>query len=387
MRILSVKLQGTDGQKANGCADLYHRADVAIGQWRYRSVARQFPVRPDRRSRSKAAISSRSCSAGHRPAADGNRPAVGAEGRYRDDAGSGDAFGNRGQGGRQRIFRGADDRPEERRQGDGADRARYARSRLARRRQCSGPVQDPANGELSTSPVGLPAWSGLDVDARCFRQAVLAGCLRSGVGLDRQACLEGRRDRSSNAVPATGWAARSRAACCSANADGTGFLQTRLDAQGCRPFRRRLDGATARRSPTASSNCRWRWRPPARRSAQMANSLSGSGDSRRSAIPVVHGLNTGASFPDLLAAADPMQEQITAGKPSSDRREALLAGEAELGRSTVPFNIAGGTLRAQNVTAGDAAASLSADARNQLSRRADAARSARRSSSIRARKR
>ena len=90
------------------------------------------------------------------------------------------------------------------------------------------------------------------------------------------------------------------------------------------------------------------------------NSTSGSGTATLKDT-VVHGLNT-AALPDILAAADRLEGNITPDSVKPIAEKHVLAGQAVLGAVTVPFNIAGGTLRAQNVTAGDAAASLSAEA-------------------------
>jgi flagellar biosynthesis GTPase FlhF len=89
----------------------------------------------------------------------------------------------------------------------------------------------------------------------------------------------------------------------------------------------------------------------------MAESASGSGTATLRDT-IVHGLNS-AALPDIMAAADRIEGDITPASVTPLAEKAVLSAQTVLGAVTVPFSIAGGTLRAQNVTAGDGAANLS----------------------------
>lgn len=92
----------------------------------------------------------------------------------------------------------------------------------------------------------------------------------------------------------------------------------------------------------------------------MAEGASGSGEARVSDF-TIGGIDTGA-LPALLAAADGIDGDITPERVAGFAPPAILKGEAALGAVRIPFALAGGRLRVQNVTAQDARAAFSGDA-------------------------
>lgn len=92
----------------------------------------------------------------------------------------------------------------------------------------------------------------------------------------------------------------------------------------------------------------------------MVEGASGSGEARLSQL-VVQGLQTGA-FPALLAAADQIEGDITPERVQVFAAREVLSGEAHLGSVQMPFALASGRLRVQNVTADDGRARLSGNA-------------------------
>ncbi|OLP61327.1 hypothetical protein BJF93_21380 [Xaviernesmea oryzae] len=96
----------------------------------------------------------------------------------------------------------------------------------------------------------------------------------------------------------------------------------------------------------------------------MAQSLTGSGTLALKDT-VLKGIRTDV-FPDLLAAADGQQGELTPARTAALAAPLVFAGEAKLGNVTIPFTIAGGTLRAQEIAAGDAGALVAGDLELQL---------------------
>ena len=92
----------------------------------------------------------------------------------------------------------------------------------------------------------------------------------------------------------------------------------------------------------------------------MAESASGSGTATISDL-TVRNLDT-AALPSILAAADGLTGEITPQAIERAASSAVFSGQSVLGTVKVPFSIAGGTVRAQNVSAGDGTAALSGDA-------------------------
>lgn len=221
-----------------------------------------------------------------------------------------------------------------------------------------GPVQDMASGDLATSPVVRPAWSGLDVALDFSTKRFWPGVY--GAVSDLTGKLVWKGDQIAFDALSGNWlGGKVEGRMLLGNGDGSGFFQTRLDLKD---------------ADLATTAWKTRGAAVAEGKADLTIAMEASGKTVRAMVEstsgsgtatlkdaVVHGLNT-AALPDIMAAADRLEGEITADVIDPIAEKHVLAGQAVFGAVTVPFNIAGGTLRAQNVTAGDAAASLSADA-------------------------
>lgn len=131
------------------------------------------------------------------------------------------------------------------------------------------------------------------------------------------------------------------------NANGTGFFQTKLalaNADLAAVVWPR-DGA-----PVASGKfgLGLSMEASGKSMKDIAGSLNGSGELRLGETSV-RGLNLGMLAP-LLAATDPMQDQLNAGKVHPIVETLLNNGEAKLPPTAIPFNVTDGVLRFQNVS-------------------------------------
>jgi hypothetical protein len=97
---------------------------------------------------------------------------------------------------------------------------------------------------------------------------------------------------------------------------------------------------------------------------EIASSLNGSGELRLGDTSV-RGLNLGMLAP-LLAATDPMQDQLNAGKVHPIVETLLNNGEAKLPPTAIPFNVTDGVLRVQNVTVATDQAKVTGNAQIDL---------------------
>ncbi|MCV9960977.1 AsmA family protein [Pararhizobium sp. BT-229] len=220
-----------------------------------------------------------------------------------------------------------------------------------------GPVQDAASGDLSTSPVVQPAWSGLDVAIDLSTKRFWPGVY--GAVTDMTGKMVWKGDQIEFNTLSGNWlGGKAEGRLLLGNGDGSGFFQARLDLKDA-------DLANAAWTSGGAAVAEGKFdlslamEASGKTTRAMAESASGSG-SAMLRDTVVHGLNT-AALPAIIAAVDGVEGQITPDtvKPLAERQ--VLSGQAVLGAVEVPFNIAGGTLRAQNVTAGDAGAGLSAN--------------------------
>ncbi len=218
-----------------------------------------------------------------------------------------------------------------------------------------GSVQNPTNGDLSTSPVVQPAWSGLDVTVDVSAKQFWPGVY--GAVSDMTGKVAWKGDQIAIDPIAGNWlGGKAEGRMLLGNGDGSGFFQTRLDFKDGD-----LAAAAWKTGGAAVAEGRFDLSLAMEASGKtvraMAESASGSGTATLRDT-VVHGLNTTA-LPGIMAAADRLEGDITQDRIKPLAEKEVLSGQAVLGAVTVPFSIAGGTLRAQNVTAGDAAAGLS----------------------------
>jgi hypothetical protein len=218
-----------------------------------------------------------------------------------------------------------------------------------------GAVQDSVSGELSASPVVQPAWSGFDVAVDVSAKQFWPGVYGAVSGMSGKLAWKG--DQISIDTIAGDWlGGKIEGRLLLGNGDGSGFFQTRLDLKDGD-----LAAAVWKTGGAAVAEGKFDLTLAVEASGKtaqaMAESASGSGTATLRDT-IVHGLNT-AALPDVMVAADRIQGDITPASVTPLAEKVVLSGQTALGAVTVPFSIAGGTLRAQNVTAGDAAANLS----------------------------
>ncbi|WEZ85153.1 AsmA-like C-terminal region-containing protein [Rhizobium sp. 32-5/1] len=221
-----------------------------------------------------------------------------------------------------------------------------------------GPIEDAVSGDLSDVPVVQSAWTGfdvmLDVTAKQFWPDVFAPMANfSGK-------LVWKGDQVEIAEAAADWlGGKVEGRMLLGNGDGSGFFQTRLNLTGGD-----LAGVSwaIGGGPVAEGkfDLSLALEASGKSIKAMAESASGSGTATIDGL-TVRGLNTGA-LPAILTAADGVTGEITPQAIERAVAGAVFGGQSVLGAVKVPFSIAGGTVRAQNVSAGDGTAALSADA-------------------------
>ncbi|KQT97184.1 AsmA-like C-terminal region-containing protein [Rhizobium sp. Leaf453] len=217
-----------------------------------------------------------------------------------------------------------------------------------------GGVQDGATGDLSSAPVVQPAWSGFDVAVDVTAKRFWLGVY--GAISDMTGKLLWKGDQIELSSLAGGWlGGKAEGRLLLGNGDGSGFFQTQLDLKDGD-----LAAAAWKSGGAAVAEGRFdlalSMEASGKTARAMAESTSGSGTATLRDV-TIHGLNT-AALPDLMAAADSLQGDITPDAVQPFAAKSILSGDTVLGSITVPFSIAGGTLRAQNVTAADNAAGL-----------------------------
>lgn len=139
------------------------------------------------------------------------------------------------------------------------------------------------------------------------------------------------------------------------NANGSGFLRSRLDVKGGDLTQA---GWTHAGAPVATGTFDLSVALEASGATPeaMAHSASGSGTATFNGM-TLNGINS-AALPQLIAAADGQKTQISADSIRSVAEAAVFSGQSVVGVVKAPFSVAGGVLRAQNVTAGDGNAAL-----------------------------
>jgi hypothetical protein len=209
-----------------------------------------------------------------------------------------------------------------------------------------GPMTDAATGDLSAGALGLPIFKDLDVNLKLSAKQFWPGW--SGAISDFTSNVAYRGDELQLNDIKGGWDGGSvNGSLLFTNADGTGFFQTQLvlaDAD--------LAGVVWPRDGAPVANGKFglglSMEASGKSMKDIAGSLNGSGELRLGDISV-RGLNLGMLAP-LLAATDPMQDQLNAGKVHPIVETLLNNGEAKLPPTAIPFNVTDGVLRFQNVS-------------------------------------
>jgi uncharacterized protein involved in outer membrane biogenesis len=221
-----------------------------------------------------------------------------------------------------------------------------------------GPVQDPLEGTLATSPVMPVAWSGYDVALDLTAKQVWPGVYGAISNMIGKAVWRGDQLEITDA--AGDWlGGKMSGRLLMGNGNGSGFLQTRLDVAGAD-----LSAAAWKTSGAAVADGRidlsLALEASGKTARAMAESASGSGAVTLSDLSV-RGINP-AAFPAILSGADRLEGEITPAAVEPIARPAILSGDAALGTVKVPFTIAGGTLRVPNVSTRIPGATVTAEA-------------------------
>ncbi len=226
-----------------------------------------------------------------------------------------------------------------------------------------GQIRDPANGQLTTAALGLPLFRDIDVNLKLAAKQFWPGLFNTAVN-DFTSNVTYKGDELQLNDMAGGWeGGRLSGNLLFTNANGTGFLQSRLaladsDLAGVIWPR---DGAPVANGKFGMSLA---LEASGKSVSEIASLLNGSGEIRLGETSV-RGLNLAILAP-LLAATDPMQDQINAGKVHPIVETLLNNGEAKLPPLGIPFNVTDGTLRIQNVSVANDLAHLTGDAQIEL---------------------
>lgn len=220
-----------------------------------------------------------------------------------------------------------------------------------------GQVHDASVGGLSLAPVTQPAWSGLDVALELTAKRFWPGVY--GDVADFSGKLEWKGDELALTEAAGNWlGGKLEGRLQVGNANGSGFLRSRFDLKGgdlAAAGWARQSGPVA----TGRFDLSVAMEASGATPKAMASSISGSGTATFNGV-TLNGINT-AALPQLMAAADAMKTEISADAVRKAAAEVLFSGQSVVGAVKVPFNIAGGTVRAQNVTASDGNAAFSGE--------------------------
>ncbi|MFB2550794.1 AsmA family protein [Ensifer soli] len=217
-----------------------------------------------------------------------------------------------------------------------------------------GSVEDPSTGALATAPVGTPLFAGVDATLDLKAARVLTGITSSITDFTGKLLWRGDQAEIADAAGAM-FGGKVAGRLLIGNGNGSGFIQSRLDITGGDLAR---TGLVHGGVPVASGtfNLALALEASGATAQAMAQSASGSGRLDAEGL-VLRGLNSGA-LGAVLSAADRIEGEITPEAIAPAVSGAILSGETTLGTVGIPFTIAGGTLRAQNVTAADQAATL-----------------------------
>ncbi|MCA1407917.1 AsmA family protein [Ensifer sp. IC3342] len=221
-----------------------------------------------------------------------------------------------------------------------------------------GQFEDASIGGLSMAPVAQPAWTGFDVALNVTAKRFWPGVYGPVTGFAGK--LEWKGDELALSDATGDWlGGKLEGRLQVGNANGSGFLRSRFDLKGgdlaAAGWAResgpvatgRFDLAVAMEASGATPRA-------------MAHSASGSGTATFNGV-TLNGINTAALAP-LMAAADAMKTEISPDAIRKAAEKVLFTGQSVVGAIKVPFSVAGGTVRAQNVTAGDGNAAFTGEA-------------------------
>ncbi|KAA0701187.1 AsmA family protein [Neorhizobium sp. P12A] len=220
-----------------------------------------------------------------------------------------------------------------------------------------GPMTDATSGKFSKGKLGLPMFTGLDLNLKLSAKQLWPGVFGPISNFTTNAVYKGEELQLNDIAGA--WSGGNLSGnVVFTNSGGTGLMQSKLAlANGdLAAVAWQRDGAPVAGGRFGLSLV---MQSSGKSMADLAASASGSGeiklgDSR------IRGLNLGI-LPPLLSATDQIQGDITADKVMPIVQTLVNNGEAALGPISIPFNISGGVVRAENVTVANDLAKLSGD--------------------------
>ncbi|WP_377289678.1 AsmA-like C-terminal region-containing protein [Rhizobium sp. SG2393] len=228
-----------------------------------------------------------------------------------------------------------------------------------------GPVEDVSGGGLARTPVAQPFWNGVDIAIDLSAGTFDTGLLTPVQGFTGKLAFTG--DAVTLDAMAGTWVggqlsgrisagSGNQAATFSARVDlaGADLAQMSWMRAGAPVLSGKGDLSVSVEGTGASV-------------ADVAQTLSGSGSATLSDVTVT-GLNSKALEP-LLKAADGMDGELKPERLLPEAERSVLSGQTSLKTVSLPFNIAGGTLRLQSVAAGDDSALFTANAALELADR------------------
>ncbi|WP_442953924.1 AsmA family protein [Pararhizobium sp.] len=226
-----------------------------------------------------------------------------------------------------------------------------------------GPVQNLETGDLQSVKVQPSLAQGLDVSADLSAKQFfpgIGGAVSEFKGKTRWTGDEFEISSLSGNV--FGGTAEGRILI--GNGSGSGFFQTRLTVKDGDLSRVSWESGQGVPVVSGSFGLDLAMEASGASVAAMAETASGSGTMTLDDLSI-RGLNTTA-LKGLMTSADALKGEIAAATVKPLVEQTLYLGEAKLGAASIPFNIAGGKVRAQNVTAADDAAALTGEAEIDL---------------------
>jgi hypothetical protein len=219
-----------------------------------------------------------------------------------------------------------------------------------------GSVED-ANGTFSKSALAQPAWTGLNVALDVQAGQFWPGVYGAVTGFAGK--MEWKGDEVSLTDATGDWLGGKLGGRVQiGNANGSGFLRSRLDVKGGDLAQA---GWSHAGTPVATGTFDLSVALEASGATPeaMAHSASGSGTATLNGT-TISGINS-AALPQLIAAADALKVQISPDSIRPAAEATVFQGQSVVGAVKIPFSVAGGVLRAQNVTAGDGNAAFTGE--------------------------
>ncbi len=210
-----------------------------------------------------------------------------------------------------------------------------------------GPMTDASNGRLTSAKLGLPMFTGTDVNVRLSAKQMWPGIF--GAVSDFTTNMSYKGDALQFSDMAGNWSGgKIGGRLLLANNDGTALVQTKIDLANAdlAVVGWQRDGTPV---ATGRAGLSLNMEASGKSVSDLAASASGSGqvmlgDTR------IRGLNLGI-LPSLLSATDQIQGQVTADKVEPIVQTLLNNGDAVLKPMTIPLNISSGRVRIDNVIA------------------------------------